>query len=110
MAIPSEIVIANRVGPPIGMASFPSVKTIHPEWVADQPDTARSQIVILGADKADVFVTIPDIIIRNIYWRWRLAPPPPVAERRLPLVGTLTARLVQPHNRWLIVIHPPPVR
>src|ERR1035437_358869 len=45
--ISSKIIIANGVASPIRMASFPSMKTFHPEWISDQPDTARSQIEIL---------------------------------------------------------------
>jgi len=75
IAIRSVIVIANGMRLPIRMASFPSVETIQPEWVGDEPDIANSQIEILVANETDVFVTIPGVAVRNHYrshfHRWR---------------------------------------
>jgi len=77
MSIPvgSIMVVANGVVPPISMASFPSVKTLQPEWFTEHPDIARSQIVILVTNEADIFVTIPGVAVRNHYGRhfhrWR---------------------------------------
>ena len=65
IAIGSEPVIANGVGSPIGMASFPSMETIQAEGVTDQPDIACSQIEILVANETDVFDTIPGVTVRN---------------------------------------------
>ena len=67
MAIVSVTIIANSVVPPIGMASFPSMKALKPEWFTDQPDIAGSQIEILVANETDVFVTIPDVTVGNHY-------------------------------------------
>ena len=67
MAIVSVMFIANGVVAPIRMTSFPSMETIEPEWVTDQPDIANSQIEILVTNETDVFVTIPDVTVRNHY-------------------------------------------
>jgi hypothetical protein len=65
MAIGSVIVVANDVNPPIWMTLLPSMKAFEPDWITDQPDIARSQIVILVTHETDVFVTVPVVIIRN---------------------------------------------
>ena len=67
MAVPVSpmTVIANGVVPPIRMASFPAMETLQPERFTEQPDIARSQIVILVAHETDVFVTIPGVTVRN---------------------------------------------
>ncbi len=69
MAVPISpvTVIASGVVPPILMAAFPAMKTLQPDGVTEQPDIARSQIVILVANETDVFVTIPDVTVRNHY-------------------------------------------
>jgi hypothetical protein len=68
MAIVSVMIIANGVVSPIRMTSFPSMETIEPEWVTDQPDVTKSQIEILVPNETNIFVTIPDVTIRNHYW------------------------------------------
>ena len=68
VAVVSETIIADGVVSPIRMASFPSVETLQPEWIGDQPDIAGSQIEILAANETDVFVAIPDVSFRNHYW------------------------------------------
>jgi len=65
IAIRPVTVIADGVCPPIGMASFPSMETIQPEGIAEQPDIAGAKIVILVAHEADVFVTVPGVTVRN---------------------------------------------
>src|ERR1700733_3818465 len=71
IAIGSETIIANSVFSPIRMASFPSMKTLQPEWFSDQPDITKSQIEILVTNETDVFVAIPGVTVRNHYWpRW----------------------------------------
>src|ERR1700722_271368 len=67
MGISSETIIANGMGSPITMTSFPSMKTIEPEWVSEQPEIPRSQIIILATNETDVLVAIPDVIVRNHY-------------------------------------------
>jgi hypothetical protein len=51
------------------------METLQPEWFTEQPDIARSQIVILVTNETDVFVTIPGVTVRNHYrshfYRWR---------------------------------------
>jgi hypothetical protein len=59
------LLIANGMGSPIGMASFPAMKTLEPDWIGNEPDMIRSQIVVLIANDADVFVSIPDVVVRN---------------------------------------------
>jgi hypothetical protein len=41
------------------------METIQPERFAEQPDIARPQIIILVANEADVFVSIPGVAVRN---------------------------------------------
>src|SRR5579864_7065090 len=67
MSISSETIIVNGMGAPITVVSFPSMKTLEPEWVGEQPDIAGPQIIILAANETDVFVAIPDVIVRNHY-------------------------------------------
>ena len=38
--ISAVTVISNGMVPPIRMASFPSMETLQPEWVTEQPDIA----------------------------------------------------------------------
>jgi hypothetical protein len=44
------------------------METLQPEWFTDQPE-------ILVTNDTDVFDTIPDVTVRNYYWRhyhrWR---------------------------------------
>jgi len=71
IAIGPKTIIANGVVSPIRMATFPTMETIQPERVTDQPEIARSQVEILATNETNVFVTIPDIIIRNHHChRW----------------------------------------
>ncbi|GEM_PF-1426981 len=69
MGVFSVIIIASGVVSPITMVSFPSMETLQPEWFTDQPEIARSQIEILVTNDTDVFDTIPDVTVRNHYWR-----------------------------------------
>ena len=64
----SEAIIANGVLPPIRMVSFPSMKTLQPDWITDQPDTASSQIEILVTNQTDVFAIKLDVTVRNHDW------------------------------------------
>jgi hypothetical protein len=66
--------IVSGVSAPIGMDFFPVMKASQSNRVANDPDVARSQIIVLTADDADKFDTVPNIII-GIYLRsyrnWR---------------------------------------
>jgi hypothetical protein len=66
MAVVSVTIIANGVFPPISMFSFPSMKALKPPRFTTQPDMARPQIEIDTTDQTDVFVTVPDVIVRNL--------------------------------------------
>ncbi len=75
MPIFSVPIVASAVAPPIRMVPCPIMKTPQPDGITNQPDIARSQIDILVANDADVFITIPDIHVRNQYgfrfdWGW----------------------------------------
>ena len=70
VGVATETVVTNGMAAPIGMAVFPAVETIDAEGIADQPDIAGSEIEILVTHEADVFVTIPDVIVRNGHHRW----------------------------------------
>ena len=71
VAIRAVMVIANGVAPPIRMPAYPAMKTSQPDGIADYPDVAGPQVVILVANDADIFVTVPNVIIGNIYWSRR---------------------------------------
>jgi hypothetical protein len=51
------------------------METIQPERFTEEPDIAGPQIIILVTHETDVFVTVPDIAVRNHYrgrfHRWR---------------------------------------
>jgi len=61
---PAIIYIVSGVGVPIRVDPFPIMKTRHAEGFTTNPDVVRPQIVVHTADDADVFVTVPDVIIR----------------------------------------------
>ena len=67
MVVVSITIIANGVGSPVTMVSFPSMETLQPERFTDQPDIAGSQIEILVTDETDIFDPIPGVIVRNHY-------------------------------------------
>jgi hypothetical protein len=69
MGVISETIIANGVVPPIRMIPFPSMEKHQPVWRKVHPDIARSQIEIHATNETDVFKTIPDVSVRNHYWR-----------------------------------------
>ena len=70
-AIVSKTIIAHEMAPPIRMASDPYMETIQADRVASQPYITRPQIIILVADKTNVFVTVPYVIVRYHYRLWR---------------------------------------
>ena len=67
VSIITIILIANGVVAPVRMDSFPVVKACHTNRIKRQPDIAHSQIKILSADNADIFVTVPDVSIGDAY-------------------------------------------
>ena len=73
MAVVPVMIVAHGVAPPIRMNAYPRMKVTQPDRVTDQPDIARSQIVILVTHDTDVFVTIPIVIVRDhrhFHHRW----------------------------------------
>ncbi len=67
VSISSVTIIVDSMGSPVRVAAFPSMKTIQPEWITDQPDITGSQIVVLVTNDTDVFVTIPGVTIGHHY-------------------------------------------
>ena len=65
VAVVPVMIIANSVFPPVSMVPFPSVEAFQPPRFTTQPDIARPQIEIGSAYQADVFVTVPVIIVGN---------------------------------------------
>jgi len=67
MSVPVSpvMVIASCVVPPIFMATFPAMESLQPERVAEKPDIAGPQIVILVSNVTNIFVTIPGVTVRN---------------------------------------------
>lgn len=69
-------VVAYGMIAPVGMNFFPVMPARQSVGIQTQPDIAGTQIIILAADNADIFDTIPDVSIRNRYvhcycwWRW----------------------------------------
>lgn len=75
VAIISKMIVADVVTPPIRMASYPHMKAVQSHWIANQPDIAGPEIVILVSNDTDIFITIPDVIVRYHYrihrwWGW----------------------------------------
>jgi len=68
VSIVSETVIVNRVFLPVAMVTFPAVETLQPVGFTSHPYIARSQIKILTAHQADIFVPIPNISLWNHNW------------------------------------------
>jgi len=70
-----EAIIANGVFAPIMMVPFPSVETLHANGIADQPNSAGSQIEILIAHHSHVFAVHDHIIFwhhdRFLDHHWR---------------------------------------
>jgi len=69
MFISSETIIADCMVSPITVAAFPSMKAVQPEWIADQPNVARSQIIILITNDTDVFITVPSVTVGHPHGR-----------------------------------------
>src|ERR1035441_5870218 len=65
IAVRPVTVVADGVVQPIGMAPFPSMEAVQPERFTEEPDVAGSQIVILVANEADVFVAVPGVAVRD---------------------------------------------
>ena len=65
MCVSSEAIIAEGVIPPVSMVSFPSMESLQPDWITDQPETAGSQIEILVSNQADVFAINHNVTVRN---------------------------------------------
>jgi hypothetical protein len=59
------VIVVDGVFAPITVFPFPSMKTLQPEWLTGNPDITRSQIKILIPNDANVFVTVPDVTVRN---------------------------------------------
>lgn len=67
----SVFYVVRRMRPPIRMASFPGMETFQPRRVANDPHVAGPQIIILVAHDADIFVTVPNVIVRDHHDRNR---------------------------------------
>ena len=63
------MVIVDGMSTPICMTHLPGLETMEPHRVANDPDVARSQVIILVTDHADVFVTIPGVVFRDRFRR-----------------------------------------
>ncbi len=73
MAVGPITIIARDVSAPIRMPTDPDVNVTQPHRVTDEPDISRAQIIILVTHEADVFITVPVIIIgdgRHLHRRW----------------------------------------
>ena len=71
--------IVNGMVMPIRMISFPVMEPRQAEGFANDPNIARSQIVIAAANDTHILETVPDVIIRRDrhlygYRRWRRRP------------------------------------
>jgi len=59
--IVAEPCIDGHMHAPVGMDADVGMEMIQAHGVAEEPDVAGSEVIILIADDADVFVAIPDI-------------------------------------------------
>ncbi len=73
LGIAAVTVIVNGMVVPIWMIPFPTMKALKPPWFTTEPDIAWPQIEIHTAHQAHIFVTVPDVIVRNLHHRhwWR---------------------------------------
>jgi hypothetical protein len=55
--------VMRGMGAPGRIRLFPSLETMHTGWVHHHPDVAGSQIIILAPDHADVFTSVPHIVV-----------------------------------------------
>ena len=59
--IVAEPCIDGHMHAPVGMDADVGMEMIQAHGIAEEPDVAGSEVVILIADDADVFIAIPDI-------------------------------------------------
>jgi len=69
IAIVSKTIIVDEMTMPIRMASDPDMETIQADRITKHPYITRPQIIILVADKTNVFIAIPHVIVRYRLWR-----------------------------------------
>ena len=62
------IAIMIRVPVPVGMISFPAVKTANDDGRSNNPDST-GPVDILPATDPDVFISVPGVILRSVS-RW----------------------------------------
>jgi len=65
LGVLAEFHVGRGVRAPIHVASFPPMKARQTYWIASNPDVVGTQVEILVANDADVFVTVPDVGVRN---------------------------------------------
>ncbi len=61
VGIVAEPIIEGHVHAPVGMDADVGMEMTQAHGVAEEPDVAGSEVVILIADDADVFIAVPDI-------------------------------------------------
>jgi len=74
LGVAAVMFVGDGMGMPIRMNSFPVMKALKPPWFTTEPDIAWPQIEIHTAHQAHIFVTVPDVIVRNRHHhrhRWR---------------------------------------
>src|SRR5277367_1149713 len=59
VGVRAEFHVDGGMGAPVRMSPFPIVKSREPIRVANEPDIAGTQIIIIRSDNADKFDAIP---------------------------------------------------
>ena len=65
VGIAAILIVADGVKAPVGMTSFPTMEALQPGSIKGQPDMVGSQIILVAAHQADIFIAVPDVFIRN---------------------------------------------
>jgi hypothetical protein len=68
MVSAAEFDVHNGMGAPIGMDALPVIETVQADGIHHDPGVTGAEVVVLATDDADIFITVPIVIIgRNGY-------------------------------------------
>lgn len=63
------MVVVDGMSAPIRVDHLPALETMESHRIANDPDIAGSQIIILVAHHTDVFVAVPGVVVRDWFRR-----------------------------------------
>jgi len=59
--------VDSGVRAPIRMDFHPVLKPREPDGIANNPNVAGTKVIILVANNTNIFIAVPDVVIRNAY-------------------------------------------